>query len=111
MEELAQKFGPNAVSPPPRTPGWLLFLLQFTNLFMILLLTAALLSIIIYVLYGEPSDLYLGVILVIVVLATCYETYHQEVKSEDFLQSLKTLVPDLTVATRGGEQVTHPNLS
>ena len=73
---------------------------------MILLLTAALLSIIIYVLYGEPSDLYLGVILVIVVVATCYETYHQEVKSEDFLQSLKTLVPDLTVATRGGEQVT-----
>ena len=135
--ELLKKFGPNSLTPPPRTPGWLLFALQFTNLFMILLIVAALLSIIIYVLYGEPSDLYLGVILFIVVLATCYETYAQEVKvrdttafarrrlrapaarlpcplsrpsplvlqSEDFLESLKTLVPEMTIATRGGEQV------
>jgi len=78
--ELLKKFGANALTPPPRTPGWLLFAMQFTNLFMILLIVAALLSIIIYVLYGEPSDLYLGVILFIVVLATCYETYAQEVK-------------------------------
>ena len=95
--------GKNALTPPPRTPGWIIFLMQFTNLFMILLLTAALLSIVIYCLYGENSDLYLGVILVIVVLATCYETYHQEEKSEDFLASLKTLMPDITMVVRGGE--------
>ena len=60
-KKTLEEQGPNVLTPPPRTPGWLLFLIQFTNLFMVLLQVVAILS---FVLYGiqpnEPSNLYLG---------------------------------------------------
>ena len=34
-EELLVKYGPNLLTPPPKVPLWLLFLVQFTNLLMV----------------------------------------------------------------------------
>jgi len=95
--------GPNVLTPPVRLPLWALFLLQFLNLFMLLLLTASLLAFIAYVI--DPSDLsnlYLGVLLLIVVVVTCYETFAQEAKSEELMEGFRKLVPERAYVHRGG---------
>lgn len=34
-EQLLVQYGPNTLTPPPKVPLWLLFLIQFTNLLMV----------------------------------------------------------------------------
>ena len=81
-EEFLKLYGPNVLTPPPKIPHWLLFLLQFTNLLMVLLQVTGLACIIIYIVTpSAPVNLYIGVLLYFVVIATCYETYHQESQS------------------------------
>lgn len=80
--EFLALYGPNVLTPPPKIPRWLLFLLQFTNLLMILLQVTGLACIIIYIVDpSQPVNLYVGVLLYFVVIATCMETYHQESQS------------------------------
>jgi sodium/potassium-transporting ATPase subunit alpha len=70
VSQLQETYGSNMINPPPSTPLWLLFLYQFSNMFMILLLVGALLCFGCY-LY-DPSDmsnLYLSIFLVIVVVS------------------------------------------
>ena len=40
--ELYERCGPNTLTPPAKVPLWLLFLLQFLNIFMLLLIAAGL---------------------------------------------------------------------
>jgi hypothetical protein len=81
-KNLIEDYGPNVLTPPPRVPLWLLFLMQFTNLLMILLMLTACLTLILYgVQPSNPTNLYLGVLLWIVVILTCYETFSVEAKS------------------------------
>jgi sodium/potassium-transporting ATPase subunit alpha len=103
VTEAREAHGPNVLTPPARLPLWALFLLQFLNLFMLLLLTASLLAFIAYAI--DPSDLsnlYLGVLLLIVVVATCYETFAQEAKSEELMESFRKLVSERAYVHRGG---------
>lgn len=80
--EFLKLYGPNVLTPPAKIPHWLLFLLQFTNLLMILLQVTGLACIIIYIITpSAPVNLYIGVLLYFVVIATCYETFHQESQS------------------------------
>ena len=81
-EEYLKLYGPNVLTPPPKIPHWLLFLLQFTNLLMVLLQVTGLACIIIYIVnQSAPVNLYIGVLLYFVVIATCCETFHQESQS------------------------------
>lgn len=83
--EFLALYGPNVLTPPPKIPHWLLFLLQFTNLLMVLLQVTGLACIIIYIVNtSAPVNLYIGVLLYFVVIATCYETFHQESQSGNF---------------------------
>ena len=34
-EQFLAQYGPNTLTPPPKVPLWLLFLIQFTNLLMV----------------------------------------------------------------------------
>jgi len=101
-----EKSGPNRITPPPRIPLWMLFLLQFGNVFMILLMVAALLSFIAYAI--QPDDLtslYLGVLLLIITLVTVFETFKQESKSEDMMAEFTKLVPETCYVHREGQLV------
>lgn len=101
--ELLAEYGPNVLTPPPRVPLWLLFLLQFTNYLMVLLEVTALLCIILFII--EPSvldNLYLGVLLFVVVVITCYEMYQQEAKSDELMTQFRALVPQAASAIRDG---------
>jgi sodium/potassium-transporting ATPase subunit alpha len=98
-----EEYGPNVITPPPRIPLWLLFLLQFTNLLMILLMLTGTLCLI---LYGvDPSDrsnLYIGVILWIVVILTCQQTFSQEAQSDALAEQFRALVPQEASVIRDG---------
>jgi magnesium-transporting ATPase (P-type) len=100
---VLQTHGPNMLTPPPRIPLWMLFLLQFTNIFMILLMIAGLLSIIAWAI--APSDftsLYLGILLFAIVFVTCYETYSQEAKSDQLMETFRAMIPESANVIRDG---------
>lgn len=101
--DLLKEYGPNLLTPPPRVPLWLLFLLQFTNYLMVLLEVTALLCIILYIIQPDILDnLYLGVLLFLVVFITCYETYAQEAKSDELMAQFRALVPQAASVIRDG---------
>jgi len=101
--ELLKEYGPNLLTPPPRVPLWLLFLLQFTNYLMVLLQVTALLCIILFIIQPSVLDnLYLGVLLFLVVFITCYETYQQEAKSDELMAQFRALVPQAASVIRDG---------
>lgn len=101
--ELLKELGPNVLTPPPRLPLWALFLLQFTNLLMVLLEITALLCIVLYLIDTSVIDnLYLGVLLFIAIIVTCYETFSQEAKSDNLMAQFRALVPESASVLRDG---------
>lgn len=101
--ELLQEYGPNVLTPPPKIPLWLLFLLQFTNVLMVLLMIVATICIILFIV--DPSvlaNLYIGVLLFVAVFITCYETYSQEAKSDSLMEKFRAMVPAQASVIRDG---------
>jgi len=95
--------GPNAMTPPKQTPEIVKFLMQFTNMFMILLMVASALS---FLAYGldktEPVNLYCGSALVIIVFLQCLASYLEERKSHATMNSLKSMMPSQCSVCRDG---------
>jgi len=102
-QEMLEQFGPNCLTPPAKIPLWLLFLIQFLNFFMLLLIAAGVISIIAYAIPpNDPTNLYLGILLLIVVFVTCYETFSQEAKSDELMEKFRALVPERASVIRDG---------
>lgn len=100
---LLKEFGFNLLTPPPKMPLWLLFLLQFTNLLIVILMITAALCIILFII--DPSvytNLYLGLLLFAVIFITCYETFAQEAKSDSLMEQFRALVPEVASVLRDG---------
>eukprot|EP00444_Apocalathium_aciculiferum_P050192 CAMPEP_0183508008 /NCGR_PEP_ID=MMETSP0371-20130417/8551_1 /TAXON_ID=268820 /ORGANISM="Peridinium aciculiferum, Strain PAER-2" /LENGTH=1113 /DNA_ID=CAMNT_0025704305 /DNA_START=68 /DNA_END=3409 /DNA_ORIENTATION=+ len=95
--------GPNAMTPPKQTPEIVKFLMQFTNMFMILLMVASALS---FLAYGldktEPVNLYCGSALIIIVFLQCLASYLEERKSHATMNSLKSMMPSQCNVGRDG---------
>jgi sodium/potassium-transporting ATPase subunit alpha len=105
---LLEEFGPNVLTPPPRVPLWVLFLIQFTNLLMVLLMLTGLLCFILYATdTSNPTNLYLGVLLYVVVFLTCYETFSQEAKSDQLMEKFRAMIPDAASVIRDGKIITQ----
>merc|ERR1712013_972296 len=106
------EYGPNALTPPPKTPEWVKFCQQMFSGFACLLWLGAILFFIAYSIqataYEEPPDdnLYLGVVLTAVVTVTGIFSYYQESKSAAIMESFKNLVPQYALVRRNGEKVT-----
>lgn len=107
--ENLEKYGPNVLTPPPTVPKWLLFLLQFTNLLMVLLeITAtACLAIWLSDMTTWPN-LYIAVLLYVVIILTCYEMYSQEAKGDELTKKFRALVPEQASVIRDGELLPVP---
>merc|ERR1711931_361608 len=108
------EYGPNALTPPPKTPEWVKFCKCLFSGFAMLLWLGAVLCFIAYSIqataYEEPPDdnLYLGIVLTAVVTVTGIFSYYQESKSAKIMESFKNLVPQYALARRNGEKVTVP---
>merc|ERR1711884_418962 len=111
-QESLDKYGKNALTPPPTTPEWVKFCQNLFGGFSLLLWFGAILCFIAYGIqasaYEEPPDdnLYLGVVLTVVVVVTGVFSYYQESKSSKIMESFKNLVPQYALCLRDGEKLT-----
>merc|ERR1711892_18832 len=105
-----EEYGPNALTPPPKTPEWVKFCQQMFSGFACLLWLGAILCFLAYGIqasaYEEPPDdnLYLGIVLTVVVTVTGIFSYYQESKSAKIMESFKNLVPQHAIVIRNGEK-------
>ena len=101
-----EKYGPNMLTPPKTTPLWLQFLLQFVDFFSMLLIVGGTLC---FVAYGldqdDPTNLYLGVVLYLVVLVTAVFSFMQEAQSQAIMEGFKKLIPKRCRVRRDGSVV------
>eukprot|EP01104_Vermistella_antarctica_P004399 TRINITY_DN14852_c0_g1_i1.p1 TRINITY_DN14852_c0_g1~~TRINITY_DN14852_c0_g1_i1.p1 ORF type:complete len:1043 (-),score=362.54 TRINITY_DN14852_c0_g1_i1:67-3195(-) len=123
--KILERDGPNCLTPPNENPWWLELMDQLTgihidtsgekctcalsNMFTILLWVAAFLCLVSVGLStgsDDNSNLYLGIILILVVILTGLFSYYQESKSSSVMKGFKKLMPDFAVAIRDGERST-----
>jgi Ca2+-transporting ATPase len=90
------QYGKNELSAQIETPRWLLFLSQFKDLLVIVLLAAAAISFII----GSVRD---AVVMLIIVFINAIIGFVQEYKVSRILESLRDLITSPARAIRGGE--------
>lgn len=98
-----EKYGWNRLTPAIVVPWWKKYLSQYANVFMILLLFGGVLC---FTAYGidqeDTSNLYLGVVLFLVVIASATFGYYTESKAESVMEGFKKLVPKKTKVWRDG---------
>ena len=102
--ERLTKYGKNVLTPPKRTPSWLLLLRQFQNTFLILLNVSAALSVVAYIIAGDITNLYLGIVLFVVVFITGYAQFHEESKAFSIIDSFSQMLASTTTVIRDGMQ-------
>merc|ERR1712112_121969 len=115
-----EKYGPNALTPPPTTPELVKFYKCLFSGFAMLLWFGAILCFIAYSIqasaYEEPPDdnLYLGIVLSAVVTVTGVFSYYQESKSAKIMEGFKNLVPQKAMVRRNNgkrEEIDAVNLT
>ncbi|WP_338025514.1 cation-translocating P-type ATPase [Actinoplanes awajinensis] len=105
--------GPNEL-PVARGPSMLRrFAAQFTDLFAVMLLVAAVITFVAYRLGSprDPGSLELAVAILAVVLLNAVIGFGQEFAAERTAEALRAMVPHRTVVLRDGERVDAPAVS
>jgi magnesium-transporting ATPase (P-type) len=108
-KDFLTKFGPNELTPPKHDPWWLRLIKSvFGGFFNILLWLGSILCFIAYAIDNsdvkDPTNLYLGVVLAVVVTLTGIFGYYQESKSADLMGSLSKMKPKNVIVTRGSKK-------
>jgi sodium/potassium-transporting ATPase subunit alpha len=105
-DEVLERDGPNALTPPKVTPWWVKFGLQLFGGFAGLLWVGAILSFMGYILDSSSQEnLYLGVVLVLVVVITAVFSYYQDAKSAAVMEGFKKMVPRHALVLRNGQKM------
>ncbi|OTF77675.1 hypothetical protein BLA29_002373 [Euroglyphus maynei] len=113
-KNVLERDGPNALTPPKKTPEWIKFCKQLFGGFALLLWIGAVLCFFAYSIqattYEEasPDNLYLGIVLAGVVIITGCFSYYQEAKSSAIMESFKNMVPQFATVIREGQKLTVP---
>lgn len=100
--------GPNVLTPPTRTPWWVILFNQFTDFFSILLLFAAVLCIVAFIV-DEAKDrlhLYLSIFLFTAVILTALFCFYQQQKSDRTLREFQNFLPPKALVLRDSGQKT-----
>lgn len=95
-EERLKEFGKNMLTEKKKKSAWLLFLDQFKNIMIVILLLAALVSISI----GDIKD---AIVIVIIVLLNSVIGFMQEFKAEKAMAALKQMSTYIATVRRDGE--------
>lgn len=102
-EEGFHKYGPNKLSEKKRTPAWIKFLHEITNGFAIMMWVGMTLCWIAFGIDpGDPSNYYLAIIIIFVVLLTGTITFRQNQSSEALMESFKNILPQKCRVVRNG---------
>lgn len=93
--------GPNAIESHP-TPKWLIFLRQFNNLIIYILIIAAILTAVI----GDVTD---TSVIVLVIIVNAIIGYYQESNASDSLEKIKKMLAPEATVYRDGERLDIPS--
>ena len=93
--------GPNAIESHP-TPKWLIFLRQFNNLIIYILIIAAILTTVI----GDVTD---TSVIVLVIIVNAIIGYYQESNASDSLEKIKKMLAPEATVYRDGERLDIPS--
>jgi len=103
--KLLAQFGYNKLTEKGKVPKWQIFLHEQTGLFSLLLWAAGILCFFAYFLQDEKidkSNLWLGIVLVVVVFITGCFSYAQTSNAADLMDQFKNMMPTKTLVTRDG---------
>ncbi|CAD8189747.1 unnamed protein product [Paramecium pentaurelia] len=109
IDEKLKQYGRNTLTQKEKSPWYIQLLHELTNVFALLLWGAAGLCFLAYGLTPEdPSNLYLGIVLIACILITALMTYFQNRKSEAIMEGFVNFIPPETIVIRDGKQQKLP---
>ena len=95
------EFGPNELEEEPVQPAWRLFLSQFANTMIVVLLVAAGIMVAI----GEPTD---AIVIGAIVILNAGIGFFQEYRAEQAMAALRTMTAPNARVVRNGHEDTVP---
>lgn len=102
-------YGGNRLTPPPRIPEWKRFLLQFKNVFLILLNVCGVLALVAFLLQRDDfTNLYLAIVLFVVVFLTAFLQFNEEGKAYAIVDSFSKMLASNCTVIRDFKQLTIP---
>ncbi len=105
-ERRLAQFGPNELAEKKKSSPWMLFLEQFKNFLIIILLVAAIVSGVL-ALTGE-GDIWDPILIVIIVFFAAGLGFVQEYRSEKAMEALKQMTASTATVIRDGEEEEIP---
>lgn len=100
-EERLQQYGPNELKEKKKKPAWLMFLLQFKDFMIVILVVAAIVS-------GIAGDIADTFIILVIVLLNAILGFIQEYRAEKGMEALKQMSTPYTHVLRNKQ---HVNIS
>ncbi|MBU1445906.1 cation-translocating P-type ATPase [Patescibacteria group bacterium] len=97
----ANKYGANELSVKNRTPMWIHFLHEFTDLMVIILIVASVIAI----LAGEMKD---AIVILVIVFLNAIIGFVQKFKAEKAIEALKKMVAPTARVIRNGKEIQIP---
>jgi magnesium-transporting ATPase (P-type) len=108
-EQRLLTYGSNRLTPPPRMPEWKRFLMQFQNVFLILLNVCGLLAVVAYLIQrNDIINVYLAIVLFVVVFLTAYIQFHEEGKAYAVIDSFTKMLASNCTVIRDYKRKTIP---
>jgi Ca2+-transporting ATPase len=97
VAERRERYGPNELEEEPTTPPWRIFLMQFANTMIVVLLVAAAVMVAI----GEPTD---AIVIGAIVILNALIGFFQEYRAEQAMAALRSMAaPHARVVRDGAE--------
>ena len=96
VERKQQEFGKNVLEEKKKKPAWLLFLHQFSDFMILVLIVAAIISGI----AGDKTDM---IIILVIVLLNAVMGFVQEYRAEKAMEALKKMATPGAVVIRNGK--------
>jgi len=105
-----QRFGPNQLETRRPVPAWRKFLAQFTEVLVVLLIAAGMISAALWFFEGGSALPYEAIAIFVIVLLNGIIGYVQQARAEKAVQALRTMSAPQATVIRNGERQRIPSI-